>query len=314
MRILSPRRYWYESFSQQQEPDIKGTSPLLCQLVPCPTLATQERRNQAAVILCPPLSSCLLPLMQVTRLCSFLSPLYSWLYPQSNFYLLALLTSQRIISLYSMGNCLAVEVRETPSQGSGRHTVVREKDKSAYRYSDESTVYRPRSSSVRHYDYQPRDDFVPFESTRYDDSTHHRTPIRPEHRTNNTFEPLPPPIPLQQPLIHNNYGRNDNPNGIEILDLGGGRSNHHDEIQILDDPVSIVPRSPRSRTRNRQMVVHSSKRGGKSRKYYDDSDDDSWVERRPRSGYADDSRVEVYRPGRRSTRKRSRSRNSRYYR
>ena len=207
-----------------------------------------------------------------------------------------------------MGSCLAVEVvRDEPSHGSAhqaRPVFVREKG----RRSDESSIYRPRSSSVRRHDHQPRERSDPFENPRYEDNTRNR---KSENRNTKPFEPLPPPVPLA-PFNHNHHNRN-NSGGLDILDIGGHGSNH-DGIQIIDDFAEPLPGAHRNHRRNRRTEVHTSRRDGRNRRYYDDSDDDSRAGRRPRSGYSDDYEVEVYRPGRiRSNRRRSRSRNSRYY-
>ena len=220
-----------------------------------------------------------------------------------------------------MGSCLAVEVREQPApyygrSGQPRHTVVRQKNKSAYRISDESSLYRPRSRlSVRRDDYRSQDDFRTFDNRQDDYNDHYRSPAQAEYRNDRPFEPLPPPVP-PVPLIHDDHFRNNNLQDHGIVDLGVHQPNHHNEIPMIDDPVEVIRRSPQTHRGRRQMVVHSSRRGGHERRYYDDSDDDSWVERSPRSGYSDDSWVEVYRPGRRrSSRRTSRSRNnSRYHR
>jgi hypothetical protein len=216
-----------------------------------------------------------------------------------------------------MGNCLAVEVREQPvpyydRSGQLRHTVVRQMSKSAHRRSDELSLYRPRSRlSIRHNDFQPQDDF--------------RGSGRPQadHRNNQRFEPLPPPAP-QLPMIHNPPVPPPVPQAPVFLnevfhdpgplvDLGGQQPlNHNDEIQVIDDSAEMV--SPRSNRGRRQIVPYSPRRRGRNRRYYDDSDDDSWVERSPRIRYSDDSWGEAYRPGRRpSSRRRSRSRNGRYH-
>jgi hypothetical protein len=227
-----------------------------------------------------------------------------------------------------MGSCLAVEVREQPAQyydrsGQPRHTVVRQRNKSAYRRSDESSLYRPRSRlSIRHDDYRSQDDFRVFDTRQDDYNDQYRSPAQAEYRNERRFVPLPPPAPPPQ-LIQNDPFRNNNLLELGgMVELGGHQPNNHNEIQIIDNPVEIVPRPPRSHRGHRQMVVHPSRRGGQDRRYYDDSDDDSWVERRPRSGYSDDFGIEVYRSGRRrSSRRRSRSRsrsrsrnNSRYHR
>lgn len=217
-----------------------------------------------------------------------------------------------------MGSCLAVEVREDYLQGSGlpvRHSVVREKDKML---SDESAIYRPRSSSVRHDDVRRTNKFIPFEDTRQEENESYRAPVRFEQSSQKPFEPLPPPLP-PAPMIHNNARWNSDPHGMEVLDTGGHRPNNHNGIQIIGDSLDLSPRAPRSHKPNRRMVVHSSGKQGRTRKYYDDSDDDSWVESRPKIRYPDDAQVEVYRPGRRRTgrqrsRSRSRSRKNKYTR
>ena len=221
-----------------------------------------------------------------------------------------------------MGSCLAIEVREQPApyydrSGQPRHVVVREKDKSIYRRSDESSLYRPRSRlGGRHDVYRSYDDFRDFGNRRDDYDDRYRSPAQAGYGNDRPFQPLPPPAP-PMPLIHDDPFRNNNPHDVGIVDLGGHQPNNHNDIQVIDDnPVEIIPRSPRSDRGRRQMVVHSStRRRANERRYYDDSDDDSWVERSPRTRYSDDSRVEVYRPARRgSSRRRSWSRNSgRYY-
>ena len=153
-----------------------------------------------------------------------------------------------------MGSCLAVEVREPPAlyyrrSGQPRPTLVRPKNKSAYRKYDDSSLYRPRF----------------------------RTSFR-----------------------GNNYRSPEDSRTLHTRD---------DEIQVIDGPVETIPRWPRTDRRRRAMVVPPQPR------YYDDSDDDSWVGRRRGRRYSDDSWMEVNRPlRRRSSRRRSRSRNnSRYY-
>jgi len=126
-------------------------------------------------------------------------------------------SSYQISSLsLTMGNCLAVEVREEPAQsydrsGQPRHTVVRPKNKSAYRRSDELSLYRPRSRlSIRHSDFQSQDDFRGFGSPQYDYNDQYRSSAQAEHRNDQRFEPLPPPVPLA-PLVHNEPFRNNGP-------------------------------------------------------------------------------------------------------
>lgn len=218
-----------------------------------------------------------------------------------------------------MGNCFAVEVREQPVQyydesGQPRHIFVRQRNKPAYRTSDELSLYRPRSRlGIRHDDFQSQHDFRGFGDPQDDRNDQYQR-----------FEPLPPRIPLP-PVIHNEpfpnidpfrnnqpFPNNDPHGSGGIVDLGSHQPYDPNAIvQVIDEPADRVRRPSRSSRGRRQLVVHSSRRSGHNRRYYDDSDDDSWAERNPRIGYADDSWWETYRPGRRrSSRRRSRSRNN----
>jgi hypothetical protein len=209
----------------------------------------------------------------------------------------------------AMGTCLAVEVRAQPATyydryGLPRHTIVRPKNKSVYRVSDELSLYRPRSRlSIRRDDYRLQDDFRNFDNRQDDYNYHYRSPAQAGYRP---FEPLPPPVP-PPPMIRNDPH--------EIVDLTNLPLNNPIEV-IEAEPGDNIRRSPHSRRGRRRTTVYSSRRGGNERRYYDDSDDDSWVQRSPRSWYSDDSSVEVIKPGRSRTRVwRSRSRNnSRSYR
>jgi hypothetical protein len=126
-------------------------------------------------------------------------------------------SSYQISSLsLTMGNCLAVEVREEPVQSydrpsQPRHTIVRQNRKSAYRRSDELGLYRPRSRlSIRHSDFQSQDDFRGFGSPQYDYNDQYRSSAQAEHRNDQRFEPLPPPVP-PAPLVYNEPFRNNDP-------------------------------------------------------------------------------------------------------
>jgi hypothetical protein len=216
-----------------------------------------------------------------------------------------------------MGSCLAVEVREPPAlyyrrSGQPRPTLVRPKNKSAYRKYDDSSLYRPRfRTSFRGDNYRSPEDFRTFH-TREDDyhSDQCCSPTRFSYPNERPFEPLPPPVPPPTPFYSNGDFRYNNSH-----DLGGYQAKPHDEIQVIDGPVETMPRWPCTDRRRRAMVVAPQPKLANGLKYYDDSDDDSWVDRRRERRYSDDSWVEVNRPlRRRSSRRRSRSRNnSRYY-
>lgn len=209
-----------------------------------------------------------------------------------------------------MGSCLVVEVREPAlyyrRSGQPCPTLVRPKNKSTYRKYDDSSLYRPRfRTSFRGNNYRSSADFRTFHTRddhNYNDQ--YRSPTRFRYPNERPFEPLPPPVPPPTPFYNNGDFRYNNSH-----DLGGYQANPYDEIQVIDGPVETIPRWPRTDRRRRAMVVPPQPR------YYDDSDDDSWVGRRRGRRYSDDSWMEVNRPlRRRSSRRRSRSRNnSRYY-
>lgn len=219
-------------------------------------------------------------------------------------------------SLLAMGNCLAIEVREQPARYYGsdepRHVVVRQKNKSAYRRSNEWSVYQPRSRpGTRRDDFRSQDDFGSFETQQTDYEEYYRSPSPAEYRR---FEPLPPPVP-PAPVIHNDHFPTNNPHDHGgIVNLGGHPPLDPNEILPIEQPPEIIRRSPRPPRGRRQIVVHSSRRGNSAGRYYDGSDGSSWDERGYRSGHSDDGWVEAYRPGRRhSSRRRSRSRNTSRY-
>jgi len=218
-----------------------------------------------------------------------------------------------------MGTCFSVEIRDSPDQDAGnprrgRHSVVREKNKSSFRRSDESRLYRPRSSNIsRDDEFRARLDPEPFEGTRNSYEAQSRARPQSEYHGEPVFYPLPPPLP-PAPAMHNHPARNSNPHGLEILGPGERRS-RQDDIQFLGEPGAVAgpPRSPHSHRSSRRVVLHPSRGRGRDMRQYEDSDEDSWVERRPRSFYSEDARPEVYRPGRTlSQRRRSRSRDLRY--
>jgi hypothetical protein len=83
---------------------------------------------------------------------------------------------------------------------------------------------------------------------------------------------------------------------------------------VIEDPVEPIPRWPRTDRRRRARVVPPQLKRANDLRYYDDSDDDSWVGRSRGRRYSDDSWMEVNRPlRRRSSRRRSRSRNNNKY-
>jgi hypothetical protein len=217
-----------------------------------------------------------------------------------------------------MGSCLAVEVRERPAlyyrrSGQPRPTLVRPKNKSAYSKYDDSSLYRPTfHTSFRGNNYRSPEDFRTFH-TRDDDDYYNdqfRSPTQFRYPNERPFEPLPPPVPPPTPFYNNGDFRHNNSH-----DLGGYQAKPHDEIQVIDGPVETMPRWPCTDRRRRAMVVAPQPKLANGLKYYDDSDDDSWVDRRRERRYSDDSWVEVNRPlRRRNSLRRSRSRNnSRYY-
>jgi hypothetical protein len=207
-----------------------------------------------------------------------------------------------------MSSCLAVEVHEPLTlhyrrSGQPRPTLVRLKNKSAYREYDDSSLYRPRfRTSFQGNNYRPPEDFRTFhirDDDYYNDQYH--SPTRSRYANERPFEPLPPPVPPPTPFYNN----------------GDFRYNSHDldEIQVIGSLVETIPRWPRTDRRRRAMVVPSQPKRANDLRYYDDGDDDSWVGRRRGRRYSDDSWMEANRPlGRRGSRRRSRSRNnSRYY-
>jgi hypothetical protein len=216
-----------------------------------------------------------------------------------------------------MGSCLAVEVREPPAlyyrrSGQPRPTLVRPKNKSAYRKYDDSSLYRPRfRTSFRGDNYRSPEDFRTFH-TREDDYHGDQccSPTRFSYPNERPFEPLPPPVPPPTPFYSNGDFRYNNSH-----DLGGYQANPYNEIQAIGGPVETIPRWPRTDRRRGAMVVPLQPKRANDLRCYDDSDDDSWVGRRRGRRYSDDSWMEVNRPlRRRGSRKRSRSRNnSRYY-
>lgn len=248
-----------------------------------------------------------------------------------------------------MGTCLAVEVRDRPAQyynrsGQPRHSVVREKNKPAYWRLGESSLYRPRSRlSIRHGDYRSQDDFRMFDRRQDDYISRYRSPTRAPYPNYRRFEPLPPLVPPahlvhSDPFRHNdpyrtsNLYQNDGPfrnnapfqtnNPFQnthscnaVTERGSYRPNSRNGVQVIDEPVMIVPQPPRSYRGRLQLDAYSSRRGSHGRRRYDDSDDDSWNERSPRKRYSNDSWAEVYPPlSRRSHARTNRSRtNSRYY-
>jgi len=191
--------------------------------------------------------------------------------------------------------------------------LVRPKNKSAYRKYDDSSLYRPRfRTSFRGNNYRSSEDFRTFQTRDDYYNDQYRSPSRFRYPNERPFEPLPPPIP-PTPFYNNGDFRYNNSH-----DLGGYQANPYDEIQVIDDPVETIPCWPRTDRRRRAMMVPPQPKRANDLRYYDDSDDNSWVGRRRGRRYSDDSWMEANRPlkrrSSRSSRRRSRSRNnSRYY-